>query len=91
MQADIETELRENLDHYKTLSEQLQRALDSRIVIEQAKGVLSERYDLDVDEAFQLLRSYCRANNLKLADAAIALTADRSRDFLPSKVGSLSR
>lgn len=91
MQADSETELRESLDHYKTLSEQLQRALDSRIVIEQAKGVLSERYDLDVDEAFQLLRSYCRANNLKLADAAIALTAGRSHEFHPSRVATLSR
>ncbi|GAA5119586.1 ANTAR domain-containing protein [Haloechinothrix salitolerans] len=87
MQADIEAELRENLDHYKTLSEQLQRALDSRIVIEQAKGVLSERYNLDVDEAFQLLRSYCRANNLKLADAAVALTSKESREFVPSRTG----
>lgn len=87
MHPDTEAELRENLDHYKTLSEQLQRALDSRIVIEQAKGVLSERYNLDVDEAFQLLRSYCRANNLKLADAAVALTGKKSREFVSSRVG----
>jgi AmiR/NasT family two-component response regulator len=66
--------LRESRDHYRALSEQLQRALDSRTVIEQAKGVLSERYDLDVAEAFGLLRSFCRVNNLKLADAALAVT-----------------
>lgn len=87
MQADTETELREDLDHYKTLSEQLQRALDSRVVIEQAKGVLSERYNLEVDEAFQLLRSYCRAHNLKLADAAVALTGKKSRQFASSRTG----
>ncbi|MPZ00217.1 MAG: ANTAR domain-containing protein [Actinophytocola sp.] len=87
MHTDTEAELRANLDHYKTLSEQLQRALDSRIKIEQAKGVLSERYNLDVDEAFQLLRSYCRANNLKLADAAVALTGKKSRELVSSRVG----
>lgn len=85
MHAETEAELREHLDHYKTLSEQLQRALDSRISIEQAKGVLSERYNLDVDEAFQLLRNYCRANNLKLADAAVALTGKRQRHLAQTR------
>lgn len=85
MDAETEAALRERLDHYKTLSEQLQRALDSRIRIEQAKGVLSERYNLDVDEAFQLLRNYCRANNLKLADAAVALTGTRERHLAQAR------
>ncbi|MPY85409.1 MAG: ANTAR domain-containing protein [Actinophytocola sp.] len=85
MDAEIEAALRERLDHYKTLSEQLQRALDSRIRIEQTKGVLSERYNLDVDEAFHLLRNYCRANNLKLADAAVALTGKRERHLAQAR------
>jgi len=85
MDAETEAALRERLDHYTTLSEQLQRALDSRIRIEQAKGVLSERYNLDVDEAFQLLRNYCRANNLKLADAAVALTSKRERHLAQAR------
>lgn len=75
MRADTEADLRKALDHYKTLSEQLQHALISRVAIEQAKGVLSERYQVDVDEAFVLLRTYCRSNNLKLTEAARALTA----------------
>ncbi|MGH3434264.1 MAG: ANTAR domain-containing protein [Thermocrispum sp.] len=74
MRTASEAELHRTVQHYKTLSEQLQRALESRIAIEQAKGVLSERYHVDVDEAFRLLRSFCRSNNLKLNDAARALT-----------------
>lgn len=74
MRTASEAELIKTVHHYKTLSEQLQRALESRIAIEQAKGVLSERYHVDVDEAFRLLRSFCRSNNLKLDDAARAVT-----------------
>jgi AmiR/NasT family two-component response regulator len=47
---------------------QLQHALESRVAIEQAKGVLAERYGLDVDEAFEVIRSAARANRLKLRD-----------------------
>ncbi|WP_052344699.1 ANTAR domain-containing protein [Thermocrispum municipale] len=74
MPTTSEAELLKTVQHYKTLSEQLQHALESRIAIEQAKGILSERYRIGVDEAFQLLRSYCRSHNLKIADAARALT-----------------
>ena len=46
--------------------------LDSRIVIEQAKGVLAERAGIGTDEAFQRLRRYARAHNLRLNDVARA-------------------
>ena len=52
------------------LAEQLQHALDSRVVIEQAKGVLARTHDTDVSEAFERLRRYARSNNRKLHDVA---------------------
>jgi len=52
------------------LTEQLQTALNSRILIEQAKGVLAERHHLDLDEAFVLLRGGARSRNLRLSDLA---------------------
>ncbi len=72
--------LRQSVEHYRKLSGQLQHALDSRVPIEQAKGVLAERYGLDVDEAFVLLRSFCRANNITLRDAANAVTCRQDDD-----------
>lgn len=45
---------------------QLEHALESRIVIEQAKGVLAERLRLPMDEAFQVLRRAARSNGLKV-------------------------
>jgi AmiR/NasT family two-component response regulator len=45
---------------------QLQEALDSRIVIEQAKGVLAERYRLALEDAFDVLRGAARSQRLKL-------------------------
>jgi AmiR/NasT family two-component response regulator len=54
------------------VNEQLNRALESRIVIEQAKGVVAERAGIGVAEAFTRLRSYARTNNLLLADVAAA-------------------
>lgn len=50
--------------------EQLKVALNSRVLIEQAKGVLAERHLLDVDQAFSALRSYARSRNLRLHDVA---------------------
>lgn len=57
----------------KKLSGHLQHALDSRIVIEQAKGRLAERHGISVGEAFELLRSHSRSNNIKLADLSDAV------------------
>jgi transcriptional regulator with GAF, ATPase, and Fis domain len=57
----------------EVLTEQLQGALNSRILIEQAKGALAQRRGVSVDEAFHLLRSYARRNNLRLGDVASSL------------------
>jgi len=54
----------------QVLNEQLNHALSSRIVIEQAKGMLAERAGLNMEQAFAALRSYARNNNLRLAEVA---------------------
>jgi len=55
-----------------TLNEQLQAALNSRVVIEQAKGKLAERLGLDMDQAFNVLRDHARSRNIRLSDLARA-------------------
>ena len=57
----------------ETLAEQLQTALNTRILIEQAKGVLAERRQVDMDEAFKLLRSAARNRNRRLTELARAV------------------
>ena len=52
------------------LAVQLQDALDSRIQLEQAKGVLAERCGLRMEEAFQLMRRYARGHSHRLVDVA---------------------
>lgn len=69
----------------ETLTEQLQGALNSRIVIEQAKGALSKIRGVDIDEAFGLLRAYARENQLHLADVGRAVLTD------PDSVSGLVR
>jgi len=54
------------------LNEQLSIALTSRIVIEQAKGVISERAGVDLAEAFSRLRAFARSSNRHLTDVAQA-------------------
>ena len=54
----------------------LQRALESRIVIEQAKGVLAERLEVDVETAFEVLRRGARSSRMKLRDVAAAVVSE---------------
>jgi transcriptional regulator with GAF, ATPase, and Fis domain len=59
------------------LAEQLQSALDTRTIIEQAKGVLAERGGLSMEAAFDVLRRYCRSNRLHLAETARGIVDGR--------------
>lgn len=52
------------------VTEQLQTALNSRVLIEQAKGLLAERLHVNVSEAFTLLRAAARSSNRRLSDLA---------------------
>jgi hypothetical protein len=54
----------------QVVQSQLEVALQSRIIIEQAKGVISEREGIDPHEAFERLRQYARSGNLKLLETA---------------------
>jgi len=56
---------------------QLQQALESRIVIEQAKGVLAERYRVTPDDAFELLRRAARNHRVKIHALAADVVAER--------------
>jgi AmiR/NasT family two-component response regulator len=61
--------------HREMLAEQLQTALNSRILIEQAKGVIAERHRVEMDQAFTLLRRAARNRNRRLSDLARAIVA----------------
>jgi AmiR/NasT family two-component response regulator len=50
---------------------ELQHALDSRVAIEQAKGMVAERAKVDMDEAFRRLRTHSRAKNRRLTGLAV--------------------
>lgn len=67
------------------LNAQLETALSSRIVIEQAKGMIAERRNVAADQAFTHLRTYARSHNLRLADVARS-TIDGSLD--PSAIAA---
>lgn len=64
---------RRSRDISTVLADQLQHALNSRVAIEQAKGVLAERLGLSMDAAYSALRSYARNHNDKLTEVATAV------------------
>lgn len=68
----------------EVLNEQLQSALNSRVVIEQAKGVLAQQNNLSMDAAFALLRNHARNNNLRLSDVARQVVATHPAADLPA-------
>jgi GAF domain-containing protein len=77
----------------QTLNEQLQGALNSRIVIEQAKGMVAEREGLNMEAAFSVLRNHARNHNLRLVEVASAVIdsslAASALDRLPLDAGDL--
>jgi GAF domain-containing protein len=62
----------------QVLHEQLNYALNSRIVIEQAKGMVAERENLNMEQSFAMLRNHARNHNLRLVEVA--------RDIIMSKL-----
>jgi len=57
----------------QVLNERLHQALNTRVVIEQAKGMVAERKGLDMEASFATLRNHARNHNLRLADVASAV------------------
>ena len=57
------------------VNDQLRVALASRIVIEQAKGMIAESQHVPMDQAYERLRRHARNNNLRLADVAREIAA----------------
>src|SRR3954468_21173950 len=66
------------LDELHARVEQLQTALDFRIVVEQAKGMLAERFRLPVQDAFLLLRYAARSSRTNLHTLAEEIVSGRS-------------
>ena len=59
----------------QVLTEQLQGALDTRVIIEQAKGVVAERQGVSMGEAFEYLRGSARSSHRPIADVAAETVA----------------
>jgi hypothetical protein len=70
------------------LPKQLQQALNSRVMIEQAKGVIAEKSNVEMDEAFSLLRAYARAHQRRLNQVARDVTEGK---LSASALGTVNR
>jgi AmiR/NasT family two-component response regulator len=75
--TDAEHTLRQRVDELTEENAQLRTALASRIVIEQAKGVLMERLELPPEHIFPLMRSAARRSRMKLHDLAEQILQSR--------------
>jgi AmiR/NasT family two-component response regulator len=73
-----EPALRELVDQLQRHNAQLTQALESRVVIEQAKGVLAERHGLPIEDAFELLRRSARSNRMPIHDLARRVVQEES-------------
>jgi ANTAR domain/GAF domain len=76
-----------NVRRAETLAEQLQAALNSRVVIEQAKGRIAERLGLDMDQAFTMLRDHARRTSQRLNDVARYVIDNPTAGFPPAPRG----
>jgi hypothetical protein len=79
----------DSVEYWRDRAGQLEHALTSRIAIEQAKGVLVERFAVSPDVAFELLRVGARSAQLKLHALAASVVA--SRDTPPEIVAAVAR
>jgi GAF domain-containing protein len=83
--------LQEHAHTPATVLPQLRSALASRVIVEQAKGVLRETLDVSVEDAFTLMRSYARGNGEHLTDVARRLMTDRlARPVLVAAIGEFA-
>jgi hypothetical protein len=80
--------LMETTDALSARCSQLERALDSRVVIEQAKGVLMERLRIDPETAFHMLRQGARSNRTRIHDLAAAVV---SSPVMPPELVDVAR
>lgn len=72
------------LDDLRSRERELRTALNSRVIIEQAKGLLAGRLDCTVDDAFDLLRRHTRSRQIKIADVARAVVHDPAYGPFPA-------
>ncbi|MER7283380.1 GAF and ANTAR domain-containing protein [Dactylosporangium sp. NPDC000244] len=64
------------IHHSEMLTEQLQGALNNRIIIEQAKGAVAQAHNISVDAAFELIRDHARRTHRRLSDVALRVLTD---------------
>lgn len=76
----------DELTHLWARAQQLEHALESRVVIEQAKGILAARLDLPVDQTFTLLRRSACSHRLSLRHLAAEVVES---DDVPPKVSCM--
>jgi AmiR/NasT family two-component response regulator len=66
----------------------LEHALESRIAIEQAKGIIAERYGFDTEDAFEVIRRAARTHRLKIRDLVARI---RPREPMPPEIEAILR